>query len=143
MLGLVIPILGSAQATSNQYLNQSFRETFNLEGVRAILVSPQFQLFLIIIGIVTAVICVFYLWSSFKMLYADTETGTLRDIMTLSKSIKIPKIEAPHLQDFGSGRMVFAPGFALIDHKKEAKQSEKEQQDNKPPIRGEETQQRG
>ncbi len=140
LLALWVPLQAFAQSVQEQYLSQSFRETFDLEGLQAMLSSPQFQIALLIALGALAGVLSFYLWGSLKMAYGNLEMDVFRKIGEVLGSSKpsTPKMDLPHLQSFNAGRMGFAPNLVAVDHQNEEKSEPEEE-----PTRGEPKQTRG
>jgi len=139
LLALWVPLQAFAQSVQERYLSQSFRDTFDMEGLQAMLSSPQFQIALFIALGALAAVLAFYLWGSLKMAYGNLEVDVFRKIGEVLRSTrtKTPKMDLPHLQSFNAGRMGFAPNLVAVDHKTETEAEPEE------PTRGESNQPRG
>ena len=136
---LLAPITGIAQSVNDQYLSQSFREAFNLDGIRNLLASSQFQFLLIGTIVIVVAIWLFYLWGSLKMAYENLEINIFRRISrSLRPRITPPDFDLPHLHDLNAGRMGFAPSLIAVEHSKE-----KEEKKEESAARGDTTPARG
>lgn len=154
LLPLFLPALGFAQTSApsgTQHFERSLQQTFNTNNLIAFLESSQFQLFIIFVIGIAALIWAFYLYSSLKMAYTRLEINFLQKIWSLPKSIRIPKgiptdPDLPHLSVWSTGRLGLSPQFVAIDNNVTEEEEEEESSqkgDSADQARGNSPSQRG
>lgn len=150
LLPLFAPVLGFAQASApsgTQHFERSLQQNFNADKLITFLESSQFQLFIVLVIGIAAIIWAVYLWGSLKMAYNGLEINFIKKIWSLPTSFRIPKgiptdPDLPHLSVWNTGRLGLAPQFVAVDNK--ATEDESEQTgDDAAQIRGNKPSQRG